>query len=393
MARRNQQVLTHTEVLALKARSVRYEVYDGTTPGFGIRVAPSGKKSFFVLYRQGARSRRLTLGGFPTLSLANAREKARHSLADVLNGKDPGAEKQADRRAETFSELFEAYLADPRVSGKRSFKEDHRIGHRELLPALGNLRLKEIEPTHIESILRKITRRGAPIMANRTLALARSVFNFATKKRIHTGVNPCLGVTRPKEESPRERIYSEEEVRRIWEACDSRPGWVSAAVRLYFLTAARRSEVLGMRWSEINLKDAVWALPGTRTKNGRPHLVPLSPLAFEILSGLKAGAKDSPFVFPGGKSGAPVTTIQKRLDAIGASSGVEDLRLHDIRRTVATGIAKRGFPRFVIGKILNHTDGGVINVYDTHEYTDEKRKALSGWAEDLNRIVAVAPTP
>ena len=386
MAKRNQRLLTHTEVLALKARSVRYEVYDGTTPGFGIRVAPSGKKSFFVLYRQGARSRRLTLGGFPTLSLANAREKARHSLADVLNGKDPGAEKQEDRRAETFSELFEAYLADPRVSGKRSFKEDQRIGQKELVPALGSLRLKEIEPTHVEAILRKITRRGAPVMANRTLALVRSIFNFATKKRIHAGMNPCYGISRTKEQ-PRERVYTDAEIGALWRACDAQPPWAAAAVRLFFLTAARRSEVLGMQWSEIDLKAGTWTLPVARTKNGQRHLIPLVPVAVQILSDLRG---ESEFVFPGRKAGHPMTTIQKRLKGLG---GVENVRLHDIRRTVATGITKRRVSRFVVGRILNHADSGVTSIYDTHEYADEKREALSGWAEDLNRIVAVAPTP
>jgi integrase len=224
-------------------------------------------------------------------------------------------------------------------------------------------------------------------MANRTLALVRKMFNFAIE-RDWLEANPCHMVKRPGVEKPRDRVLSEDEIKRVWAALDREHDIVAALFRLRLLTAQRGGEVQGAAWSEIDLVSGWWTIPAERSKNGLAHRVPLSPQAVRILKGLKAEAKkDATWVFPSTrKTGPHINHAQKGIERVVERSGVE-FRGHDLRRTAASLMVGGGVPRLVVQKILNHVESGVTLVYDRHSYDPEKRAALDYWGRRVEAIV------
>jgi len=219
------------------------------------------------------------------------------------------------------------------------------------------------------------------LMANRTLALTRKVFNFGLQNDIVTA-NPCAGLQRPAAEQQRDRVLTEDEVRLVWSALDKEPAWVSGAIRLYLLTGQRKDEILGMRWDELDLESAWWTIPGDRAKNGLAHRVWLSAPAQRLLKELRLRSGGSPFVFPSPRGEAPVATLQKPMKRIVNATGVE-FRIHDLRRTAASHMTGMGISRLTVSKILNHAEKGVTAVYDRHSYDQEKQDAFARWGDRL----------
>ena len=362
------------------------DYYDATVKGFVLRVSPGGKKTWGVFYRRGRSNRRLTLGDFPRLGLADARQRAREALSRIALGGDPAVDRAADRKAMTFSELSTSYL-DLHACHKRSGREDARIIRVELLPQWRRLLAKEITRRDVRELLRRIADRPAPIMANRTLALVRKMFNFAIEEELVRD-NPAQRVKRPAPERPRDRVLSEDEIRTVWSALESESAVISSAIRLMLLTAQRSGEVLSMQWVNVDLLSGWWTIPSDRSKNGQSHRVPLSEPARRILLSLREEEASSPWVFrsPRGKEPKPVEHIQKAVERIRNRAGVE-FRGHDLRRTAASLMVGSGVPRLVVSKILNHAESGVTSVYDRHSYDPEKRAALEQWARTLDAIL------
>ena len=228
----------------------------------------------------------------------------------------------------------------------------------------------------------------APIMANRTLALVRKMFNFAIE-RDWLEANPCHMVKRPGTEKQRDRVLNDDEIRRVWSALDKEESMIAALFRLRFLTAQRGGEVQGASWAEIDLENRWWTIPAERSKNGLAHRVPLSPPATKILKALKAGADDKEtWVFPSPKkAGEHMNHAQKAIERVVEQSSVE-FRGHDLRRTAASLMVGAGVSRLVVSKILNHVESGVTAVYDRHTYDIEKRAALDFWGKRVDAIVA-----
>lgn len=378
--------LTDRTIRSLKpSERGQVDYFDVSLPGFGVRVSLGGEKAFVVLYRHERRFRRLTIGRYPQLSLKEARKTAKAHQHAVATGDDPAAKKREEREAETFKELAKVYL-DLHASKKRSRDEDERIINKELIRKLGGMKATSIKSREIRDLVDGIAERGSGIMANRTLALVRKIFNFAIQREIVTQ-NPCSGVARPAEERQRERVLSEDEIKAVWKACDGEPAWVAAAMRLYLLTAQRKNEILGMRWDEVDLNSGWWTIPSERAKNSRSHRVPLGPQTLLILKQLRLRSGGSPFVFPSGRGDAPLVTIQKPVDRIRTATGI-DFHVHDLRRTAASHMAGMGIARLTISKILNHVEKGVTAVYDRHSYDPEKREALLRWESQLLQIVS-----
>ena len=217
----------------------------------------------------------------------------------------------------------------------------------------GDRKIGDIRKADVIAVLDKIYDR-APIVANRTLAHLRALFNWAVSRDL-ISVSPCTGVKPPAEERARDRVLSEDELKRIWNAA-SEIGWPFGPImRLLILTGQRREEVGGMRWSEIDLERGVWILPRGRVKNDNGHEVPLSAAAIEILSGLhRINGSDFVFTKNGRRSVSGFAGAKDRLSEL---SGVQDWRLHDLRRTVASGMARLGINLPVIEKVLNHSSG------------------------------------
>lgn len=393
----------------------RVEYFDDNVRGLSIRVSDAGRKTWSVIYRFNGRLRRYTLGVYPILGLADARRKATTALRQAGDGSDPAAAKSEARRAETFAELAKAYIENHAKFKKRG-DEDRRVlygsphkkrtGRRPHMPLVkrwGGMKVRDITRRDVRELLDELAIRG-PIMANRTLAIVRKMFNFAIE-RDWLDVNPCHMVKRVVRERPRDRVLSEDEIRAVWKVLDEEHLLMASLIRLRLLTAQRGGELHGARWDEVDLTGGWWTIPGDRSKNGRSHRVPLSPPALRIFRELaeyrkaKGRPRDdgetdlSPWVFPSTrKTGPHVQHAQKAFERVVARSGVK-FRGHDLRRTAASLMVGGGVPRLVVSKILNHVETGVTAVYDRHSYDPEKRVALDGWGNRLEQIVSAAEPP
>lgn len=391
--------LTARVVDAIKAdpdRQVDY--WDSTLPRFGMRVSPGGRKTWIVFYRHNGRMRRMTLGVYPHTSLAEARGKANDALHTADHGSDPATSKAEERAAETFAELAHEY-AERHAKKKRSGREDLRqlygsphkkkTGKRPHVPLVkrwGAMKAKDITRRDVRNLLEEIAER-APIMANRTLALVRKMFNFAIE-RDWVEANPCQGIKRLAPERQRDRVLNEDEIRRFWAALDEEHPITAALFKLRLLTAQRGGEVHGATWDEMNLESGWWTIPAARSKNKLAHRVPLSPPALRILKELKKAIGESPWVFPSTrKKGPHINYAQNAIERIIDRSKVE-FRGHDLRRTAASLMVGAGVPRLVVSKILNHVETGVTAVYDRHGYDLEKRAALDFWGKRVEAIIA-----
>lgn len=362
------------------------EVWDSLVPGLRLRASYGGRKAWTVRYRVGGVLRRMNLDPYPQLSLADARTQAREIVSRAAKGHDPAAEKKAQRKAETFAELAQLYLDRHATPQKRasSAYADKRTIERDLLPAWRVRKATDIKRSDVIAMLDRIADRGAPVMADRVRALVSKIYNFGVARGL-VEHNPVMGVPKRGQEIRRNRVLGDDEIRAVWKALDRQDAKAAAAFRLALLTAQRRSEVLGMRWSEIDLGRAVWTIPAERSKNKQPHLVPLGPMAVAILKERKGEAKDHPFVFPGGRKCEPVGEIKKWIAEIRKASKVE-FRFHDLRRTAATRIASAGADRETVARILNHALAGVTAIYDRYARDREKRAALLAWERALKRI-------
>jgi integrase len=362
----------------------RVEYWDADVPGLGLRMSDRGRKTWTLLYRAGGRQRRFTLGTYPALPLADARDKAKDALRAVAHGKDPAAEKKAGREADTVGELADLYIERHAKPNKRSWETDQRMLKRDVIPEWGRRKVKDIKRRDVIAWLDKIVARGAPIMANRTYEVARMMFNFAVSRDL-IEASPFFGVSKPNAESQRERVLTADEIRSVWKAIDAEAPNLAAILKLRLITAQRGAEVVSMRWQDINLDAGSWIIPGEFTKNGREHRVPLAASAVTILRELAQTKEDQTWVFPG-KRGARVAILWRSGDRVRAVSKV-DFVPHDLRRTAASHMASMGIMRLTISKILNHTDPSVTSVYDRHSYDTEKRSALDAWATRLEEII------
>ncbi len=381
--------LTHSFVEALKPPVTgQTDCWDRKAPGFGIRVSLGGAKTWVVMYRRNGRKRRLLLGRWPGMRLADARQKARRYLGDVANGNDPAADRAQAKAAASFEELAALYLERHARLNKspRSVREDEQMLRADLLPAWRDRRLSEIGRKDVIALLDGIVSRSAPIHANRVRALVSKMFNFALARAL-TENNPAYQVPRPAPERSRDRVLTADEMRSLWGALSNEPAKVQALFKLGFLTAARRSEILGMRWDEMDFATGWWTIPTERSKNGLAHRVPLVRSALDLLSELREVTGDRDHVFPGGRVGRPVENPQKWLRRIRERAGVADFRLHDIRRTVASNLTAMGIPRLTVSKLLNHVESSITAVYDRHSYDAEKKSALLKWDRRLREIV------
>jgi integrase len=350
-------------------------------------MTSNGAMSWVAMYRHEGRLRRLTLGAYPALPLADARRQAKAALRSAAMGHDPAGEKQQDRKAETFGQIAESYIELYAKRSKRSWKEDRRALDRDLLPRFKNRKAASITRRELRTLLREIVNRGAPVLANRTLEIMRRIYNWALEEETEgLEVNPFAGMHPIGEEKPRDRVLSDEELPKVWNAVAQEKPSVAARYRLALLLGQRPGEHRRMRWQDLDLETAWWTLPGEFTKNQRTHRVPLTQPAVAILREIKSGSPHPIWVFPSATVDGPVRSNTKQSERIRTAAGVH-FTPHDLRRTVGTNITGLGFSRFIMHRILNHTESGVGIVYDLYEYDREKRQALEAWATRLEEIV------
>lgn len=363
----------------------RAEFYDGRIPGFGIRVTAGGTKTFFVVGRHGRSSRRISLGRYPILTLEKARRAATDKLRDMKDGIDPQAEKRAARAVPSslFPAIVEDYVGSHcRVHNRESTAgETERLLNAVFVPKWKHKGLGEIRKDDVREIVDAIMQAGKPSAARHAFATIRKFFNWCAERGL-VEQSPCLSLKPPAKARNRDRVLTDEELAAVLKA-SAEQGWpFGPVVQLLALTAQRRGEVVGMRWEEIDLKAGLWTIPGDRTKNHRPHVVPLTKTASAIIAVLPR-VEDTEFVFPArGYLDRPYSGYSKGKRELDAMAGQHGWTLHDLRRTAATGMARAGVPPHVVERLLNHvsgTFGGVAGVYNRFGYLDEMRDALTRW--------------
>lgn len=376
---------TEKAIKALKPGETRRIVWSGD-PGFGLRVYPSGRKSWVYQFRMDGRpSRMITLGRCPRMSLADARQAVEAAKDAVEHGTDPAdahmAEKAAERAAMTVKALMDEYIelwAKPR---KRSWKEDERMILHDILPKWGGRKAKDIKRHDVVTLLDSIVARPAPITANRVLSLIHKVFKFSIQRGM-LQINPCAGLIKPSPERRKNHVLTGPEIARFWNGLgnDMTPT-TEAVLKTILATGQRPGEVAGMHTDELDADWQWWTIPAERAKNKRLHRVPLTDLTRKLIA-YEVWTRATPcYVFASKKPGCHVTTngVASALKRNCKSIGIPPTTPHDLRRTFATEGGAIGIPREHRARILNHTDGDVTAIYDRYGYDAEKRTALEMW--------------
>jgi integrase len=382
--------LTKSTIDALPIPEKEIVFWDQTLPGFGLKITPKGRKVFIVLYRAGgggSQLRKYTIGPYGRITLHNARIEAQKILAARLEGRDPASEKVEARRrltADTVSEVIGLY-AKLHLSQRRSGREVMQILQRNLVDRVGSRSVHSISKRDVMDLVNAVVDRGSPVAANKALKLIKSFFNWCVGRAI-VERSPCEGIRMPTIERARDRVLTDRELAETIRAARELGGPYGAIVEVLVLTGQRRDEVARMSWDEVDFDQRIWALPSTRTKNSKPHVVQLSDPAIVVIG---AQQRSGRFVFS--RNGiTPVGDFSSQKRKLDALCGVSDWRLHDLRRTTVSGMASVGVAPHVADKILNHVAGtisGVAAVYQRHEFLKERRDALERWGAHVEALL------
>ncbi len=437
--------LTDGQVEALRGGEQDGYIWDTALPRFGVRVTPAGTKLYLVQYRAKAapgeksKTRRITIGVHDgdLWNVTKARAQARRLLGRVDNGSDPFGEdrsqRQSDHQAEiaqkrdterkaqeTFTALAELFIKR-KAKTNRSWAETERLlrfgldapkpgkrrsGHRTgsdaapgPMKAWGSRHISEIRRADVAELVERIAERS-PAVARSTYAALRPLFDWCVQRDL-IEYSPCEKLTAPPRPKARDRVMSDAELRVVWLASERLGYPFGPVVQLLMLTGQRRAEVAGMTWAEIDLAEARWRIPAERTKNGQAHEIDLSPQAVAIIEKV-ANTGPQLFAARGGGAVRGFSATKRRLDELAAEVTAElaadgeeiaaplPWRLHDLRRTAATGMAALAFPPHIVERVLNHvsgTQGGLVGVYQRHEYRAERKAAITAWGVHVDAVV------
>jgi integrase len=377
--------LSKTVVERIKAADQDVVVWDNTLPGFGVRVKPSGVRSYIIQYRNRntSASRRLTIGQHgPLLTLDQAKKQARAMLSDAMLGEDPVEIRKTARRAPSIADLAVDYLERHAVPKKRpkSVRDDRAMLDNIILPKLGARKVDAIGRRDVEAI--QVAMKDRPYQANRVLSLLSKMFNLAVEWKWRQD-NPAKSVERYQEQK-RERWLSDEELRRLCAVLDEHPNTRAAnAVRLQLLTGARLGEVLTSRKEDFDLRRGIWTKPSHQTKQKRTEHLPLSAQALTLVTLIiETREAGSPFLFPGNKPGQPLREIKKFWSAVTQKAGIANYRRHDNRHTYASHLVSSGLSLEIVGRLLGHTTTATTKRY-AHLADDSLRAATERFGSKI----------
>lgn len=333
--------------------------YDSKTRGLAISITSAGTKSFIVYRWVNGKPERITLGRFPDLSIEQARGKAAAVNATIAKGENPNDKRRADRAEITLGKLFNEYLERHAKTHKKAWREDQAQFNR-YLTSWQQRKLSTIRKIDIQKLHHEIGQNKGIYAANRLLALFSVLFNKATEFGLWDKINPSHGIKKFRE-TARDRFLQADELPQFFQAlAEESDELIRDYILLSLLTGARRSNVLAMRWDELNLERRVWHIQ--ETKNGTPQTITLSEEAMTILQQRKI-ATNSLYVFPSrGKSGHLVEP-KKGWQRVLARANLKNLRIHDLRRTLGSWLAKTGASLLIIGKTLNHKSPTATAIY------------------------------
>jgi integrase len=351
--------------------------FDSEIPGFAVRVTAGGAISFVLSYRIHGRERRYTIGRYPILTLADAREDALELHGDIRAGRDPLDTRTSERDAPTMKDLAHDYFEFYAEKSKRasSLRNDHQMLDNVILPKLGSMRVAAITRRDVEALHASF--HGTPYRANRILALLSKMFSLAVQWHAQNPVwrpdNPALGVKKYPEEK-RSRWLNKKEIGSLLTILDKYPEQKTAnALRLILLTGSRKGEALAAKWDDIDFKNRLWRKHSAHTKQKREEFVPLGSDAIKLLKRMQK-TKDSEFLFPGRISDHPLENLKTHWSEIRKLAELPTVRIHDLRHTYASHLVSSGTPLAVVGKLLGHTQSQTTARY-AHLAESPLRKA------------------
>lgn len=369
-----------------KAGNKPHIVFDDEIPGFGIRIYPSGSKSFLIDYRLNGRQRRMVLGRYGVLTLDQARKIAQQRLTDVLKGDDPIEQKNKRNQGGTVENLCHAFIEQYAKKHKKSWGEDDRRVRIHIIPALGKMKIQTVKRQDIVAFHNRLGE-NHPYEANRNLALLSVMFEFGKENGYlpENHFNPARGIQKFAEHK-RDRWLKPDEIPQLLEAISKHENqFIRGALMLYLLTGVRKRELLRTQWSDVDLKRGELRIPDVNSKNQRFHYVPLNKAAIEIFKELPR-QEDNPYVLPGRKQGQHLVNIDIPWRSVRKAAGLDDVRLHDLRRTVGSWLATSGYSLHIIGKILNHADISTTQKVYAHLTQDPLKAALEEHGEKILNI-------
>jgi integrase len=410
----------HRQILAAKpigGKRTRYRI--SGTKGLVLDVRVSGERTWFVRYQTGSRSSRkfrwFKIGDASSIGLADATKKADNIVRAVeKDSRDPQAERVQKRQDQkTFAELFEDWHARYASLRLKRADTDRTVYRCHIEPEFAKRRITDLKRVEIGRFRDKVAADASPLTSNSVIVLINRVLNWAVDEG-QVDVNPAGRLRKVGVRKPRERVLSHAGIVKFWSALDAMEVMTGehmaraqkgrmlspetrTILRLLLLTGQRRSEVVEALKSEFELDgDApIWTIPGTRTKNGLLHRLPLCPMAAALVrKAIAASAKDSPFIFPSPEDpDKPVSAdaVTRAMARMIAELEISTVSPHDLRRTVGTEMARLGLPVHVRSLVLNHSPmsrGITEAVYNRYAYDKEKREALSAWEAQLSAIIS-----
>jgi integrase len=379
--------LTKSAIDALPVLHKDNIYWDSSLPGFGVKVTPKGCKVFVALYRTGGRLRKYTIGPYGRITLAMARGHAQKIFVARLDGRDPAAEKREAKRrliADRVDDLVEAFI-DDRIARLRTAKKLATHLRRDVLGRWGGKSIHEIKRRDVIDLVTEVSGRGTSV-GRKTLKILKTFFAWCVGRAI-IDFSPAQGIPNPGQEKHRDRVLDDSELADVILAARAMPMPFGAILDVLALTGQRREEVTQMAWAEINEQTRTWCIPAARAKNGKTHLVHLSDPVWAIIQRMP---RTHAIVFPtSGERHFQAFKLAKR--ELDRRSGVSGWWLHDLRRTMVSGMARLGIPPHVADKILNHQSGtisGVAAIYQRHDFLAERKEALERWGQHVTGIIA-----
>ena len=395
--------LTEPFIKALKPASKAYEVFDARLGGFSVQVYPTGKKTYFVNYNANGKRKRLRIGEPKLLKVSEARNIATQNKKTAKSGVDLTQERRRSmgpqKAMNSINQHTVAKLADEFIDqycigegnepSLKSWEEYQRILNKYVIPHWGNLEIQTISIGALTTLLDTIAKQNGLVMANRVLAVTRKLFNWTRGRGIIDYVPIVPNIAR--KEKARSRFLNDDEIIEFWKGCEKESYPFGKLYQLLLLTGQQLGEVANMRWTQIDIayEDPgqlykVWKLPSHSTKIAKTHLVPLSPMADELISSMPR-FQNCDLLFPSSRSNdRPISGFGKSKKRVCTLK--TDWRLRDLRRTVRTNLYRLKIDHMICNKVFGHIDQGLDERYDNNDYLKQKQDALTKWSQSLTDL-------
>ena len=342
---------------SLPITAKRYYVSDSKVRNLKLAVYPSGIKTFILYRKVQGTPERIKIGRFLDLTIEQARMEAQRLTSLITLGQNPHKDRIAERRSITFKELYEKYHTHHAVKFTKRPRENRKMMECHVFPVFGKCKAKEVTTAQIRNFHTRIGEKRAGSTANRLVAVISAVYNFGIRESYIDCANPCTGLRKYKTVS-RDRFLNFDELELFFAALEQEEPLFNDFFKLLLYTGARKSNVLSMKWSDINLDFKRWRIAETQTKNRDVNIVLLSEPALQILkvrdAANRALAIPSLFVFPGAAAAGYLKDPKKAFDRVRDRMNIHDIRMHDLRRTLGSYMAISGISLPIIGKALNH---------------------------------------